>query len=132
MPVIGFAFNKFEGTREKAQPSGDIKVNSTPKILSVKEVAASNLKDKPLALDWEFNTGYEPNIGSMQITGSILYIAKDNKPILDKWKKDKTLPEDVSVEILNQLFRRCLLKSANMAEDLQLPPPLNFPVVKKK
>lgn len=132
MPVIGFAFNSFEGSREKVRPSGEIKVNSTPKITGVKEVQLPNFKEKALTISWEFTTKYEPNIGTLKATGEILYMAKDNMPVLKQWKKDKSLPDEQSVEVLNHLFRRCLLKVANMADDLQLPPPLNFPLVKRK
>jgi hypothetical protein len=132
MPVIGFAFNSFEGTREKTKASGEIKVNSTPSITGVKELALPNFKEKALGISWEFTTSYEPHIGTLKVTGEVLYMTKDNKPILARWKKDKTLPDEQSVEVLNHLFRRCLLKTANMADDLQLPPPLNFPLVKRK
>ncbi|MFH1294334.1 MAG: hypothetical protein ABIH90_00135 [Candidatus Aenigmatarchaeota archaeon] len=132
MPIIGFAFNSFEGSRGKVPATGEIKVNSTPKILDIKEIHLPNMKEKALTVDWEFITEYEPRIGSLRIAGSILYMSKDNRPILAKWKKDKTLPEEQSVEVLNHLFRRCLLKTSLIADDLQLPPPLNFPLVKKK
>jgi hypothetical protein len=42
------------------------------------------------------------------------------------------LPESVNIEVLNHLFRQCLLKAANMADDLQLPPPLAMPRVAPK
>lgn len=132
MPVIGFAFNAMEGKREKVQPSGEIKVNSTPKVTDVKEITLPNFKEKALAISWEFATTYEPNIGTLKITGELLYLAKGNKPVLAEWRKRKALPDQESVEVLNHLFRRCLLKASNIAEDLQLPPPLNFPIVKKK
>ena len=126
------AFNTFEGKREKTRATGEIKVNSTPRITGVKEIALPNFKEKALTVSWEFVTSYDPDIGTLKATGEVLYMAKDNKPILAKWKKGKSLPDEESVEILNHLFRRCLLKAAIMAEDLQLPPPLNFPLVKKK
>ncbi len=132
MPIIGFAFNSVEGNREKVQPSGEIKVNSTPKLTDVKEIALPNFKEKALAIGWELTTSYEPKIGTLKMTGEMLYMAKDNRPLLAAWKKKKSLPEQESVEVLNHLFRRCLLKMANVAEDLQLPPPMNFPLVKKK
>jgi predicted transcriptional regulator len=59
-------------------------------------------------------------------------MAENNTKILAQWKKDKTLPEDASVEVLNQLFRKCLLKVSNIAEELQLPIPIQIPRVSAK
>jgi hypothetical protein len=38
----------------------------------------------------------------------------------------------MNVEVLNHLFRQCLLKISNLADDLQLPPPIQLPRVKPK
>ncbi len=57
-------------------------------------------------------------------------MSESNSKVLSSWKKDKKLPENVSVEVLNHLFRRCLLKIAGIAEELQLPPPIQLPMVR--
>jgi len=130
MPVIGITFNTMEGKRKKGSPHAEIKVNSTPKIISMKEVTVPTLKKKALSLDFEFVTTYDPQIGEIKIGGEILYLAEKNAQILSQWKKNKKLAENVSIEILNHLFRRCLLKISIIAEDLQLPPPVQIPRVK--
>ena len=123
MPVIGLTLSSMEAKRGNVAPAGEIKVNSTPKIVEVKEVSVATLKKKALSLGFEFLTTYSPDIGEIKVGGEVLYLADKNATILSQWKKKKKLPEKVSVEILNHLFRRCLLKIANLAEDLQLPPP---------
>ena len=130
MPVIGLTLNSMEAKRGSAVPTGEIKVNSTPKILTIKEVSVATLKKKALSLGFEFVTTYTPDIGEIKVGGEILYLTDKNATILNQWKKKKRLPEKVSVDILNHLFRRCLLKIANIAEDLQLPPPLQMPRVR--
>jgi len=129
MPIIGMTLNSMSAGRSKG-PTGEVKVNSTPKITEVKEVNVSTLDKKALNMKFEFVTKYSPDIGEIKIGGNLLYLAEKNAPILKRWKEKKQIPEDTSVEILNHLFRRCLLKIANMAEDLQLPPPLQLPRVK--
>ena len=130
MPVIGLTFSSMEAKRGTAPPSDEIKVNSTPRVVDIKEINVATLKKKALSLSFEFVTTYSPNIGEIKIGGDILYLSDKNATILGQWKAKKKLPESVSVDILNHLFRRCLLKIANMAEDLQLPPPLQMPRVK--
>jgi len=62
----------------------------------------------------------------------LLYQTDKIKDILKEWKKNKRLPSEVVVPILNAIFRRCLSKIISLSEDLQLPPPIRFPVVKQK
>jgi hypothetical protein len=130
MPVIGLSFRTMEAKRDKGTSTGEIKVNSTPKVTDMKEVTISTLKQKALSLSFEFVTKYDPEIAEIKITGEIVYLSEKNAPILNQWKKKKSLPEEVSVEVLNHLFRRCLLKIAYMADDLQLPPPVQIPRVR--
>jgi hypothetical protein len=132
MPIIGFKFESMEAKREKTVFGGEVKINSTPKILSVKEIAVPNINKKALELGFEFSTQYDPGIGSARIKGEVLYLSDKNAQILKKWKSKKTLPDDVNIEVLNHLFRQCLLKIANLADDLQLPPPIQMPRVKPK
>jgi len=132
MPVIGLVFSSIEAKRSKAPAGGEIKVNSTPKINSVKEASVPSLKKKALSLEFEFVTKYNPDVAEIKISGDIMYLTDKNTQILSQWKKDKKLPEELSVEVLNHLFRRCLMKIAYIAEDLQLPPPIAMPRVKPK
>ena len=131
MPIVGIRFTKIEGSRSDKSPKGDIKINSTPRILDVKETKVPDVK-KAFSVHFEFVTRYDPELGEIKMTGDILYTADAKSKITDAWKKNKRLPQNVEIEILNHLFRHCLLKIANIAQDLQLPPPIRFPVVKPK
>lgn len=130
MPVIGLSFTSMEAKRGKGTVKEEIKINSTPKITEVKEVKIPTLDKKALSLAFEFTTKYDPDIGEIKIGGDLVYVADKSAAVLKQWKEKKSLPENVSVEVLNHLFRRCLLKISNMAEDLQLPPPIQMPRVK--
>ena len=129
MPIIGMTLDSMQASRSKGA-TGEIKVNSTPRVTNMREIQVSTLNKKALEMTFEFTTTYAPDIGEIKIGGNLLYLAKKNAPILKQWKDKKRIPEDVSVEVLNHLFRRCLLKIANIAEDLQLPPPLQIPRVR--
>lgn len=132
MPIIGLGFSAFEARKEGGSVQEEVKVNSAPRITDVKEVSVPNLSKKAISIDFEFMTRYDPDFASITIKGSIMYMADKNKAILDEWKKDKHLPEKVSLEVLNYLFRRCLLKASLLAEDLQLPPPMPMPRITPK
>jgi len=134
MPIVGFRFTSMEGKKneEPSSSKGEIKVNSTPKITEVKEANVPTFKEKALSIKFEFVTNYDPNLAEIKVAGDILYVAKDNQGVLKQWKKDKKLPDEVNIDILNNLFRRCLIKISIIADDLQLPPPLQMPRVKAK
>ena len=132
MAIIGMSFKSFEGKRHPQEVKAEIKVNSVPRINEVKEVKVSTIDKKVLSLNFEFVTNYDPKVGEIKIGGDLLYMTPNNVKILKQWEKDKKLPEDASLEILNYLFRRCLLKVSNIAEDLQLPPPVPMPKIKPK
>ena len=131
MPIVGLSFSTIEG-RRKSIPKGEIKVNSSPKVTDIKEVDLASIGKNALSLDFQFMTEYQPDVGAIKVEGEMIYVADNNTKILAQWKKDKTLPEDTSVEVLNHLFRKCLLKVSEIAEDLQLPIPIQIPRVTAK
>jgi len=132
MPIIGMKFDSMEAKRENVPQKGEIKVNSTPRITSAKLITLPSINKKALALNFDFVTTYSPEIGEVKISGELLYMSEENPKILKQWTSKKTLPENVNIEVLNHLFRQCLLKVANIADDLQLPPPLAIPRVAPK
>ena len=134
MSIIGLSFDSVQGNRDKEKRlTAEMKVNSVPRINDVKEVSVPTIGDKKvLSLTFDFVTNYDPNVGEIKVSGDLLYMAKDNKVLLKQWSKEKKLPEDTSLEILNYLFRKCLLKVSIIAEDLQLPPPIPMPTIKPK
>ena len=132
MPIVGMTFRSIEAKKESGVPRQEVKVNSTPMITDVKEVAMPTLTKKALSVDFEFMTRYDPGFASISIQGSLMYLTDRNKAILDEFQKNKRLPEKESLEVLNYLFRHCLLKASVLADDLQLPPPMPMPKITPK
>ncbi len=132
MSVIGIRFRSFEARREQGKVTPQIKVNSVPKITDVKETNLPMFDKKALSVGFDFVTQYDPNIGNIKLSGEVYYLAKDNTVVIKSWKDKKAVPEDIRIDVLNHLFRACLLKIANLADDLQLPPPMAIPRVKPK
>ena len=131
--IVGFSIKSIFAER-KSIPKGRIDINSSPKILSITKSKRGFLKkDKPLNIEFEFLTRYEPKIGEIKIIGNVFYIGKKMEDIQKIWEKQKKLPKEVDMEIKNFLFRKCLTIGLNLSENMQLPPPLIFPrVVPKK
>ncbi len=130
MPVIGFSLNSVKGERNEVQKINSLNVNSTPIISSVEERPIPFMEGQSsIVMGFEFSTTYEPNIGSVKMSGELVYTAKDAKKLVKEWNKEKKLPIDVDAEIKNYLFRKCLTFSLGITEQLQLPAPIGFPVI---
>ena len=130
--IVGFSIKTISAER-KELPRGRIDINSTPKIISVDTSKMDFVsKQKPLNVEFDFTTKYEPDVGEIRILGNVFYVGKDMEKTLKAWKKEKTLSKEVDIEVKNFLFRKCLSIGMNLSENMQLPPPLIFPRVVPK
>lgn len=131
MAIIAMSINKIEATSARPEDlSGQIMVNSTPVIkgLAEKKIDLPGL-DTAILADFDFVTTYEPKMGHIKMSGEILFSDTNSRKILDEWKKNKKIINEVGVPLMNAIFRRCLSRVLWIAEDLQLPPPIVFPTV---
>jgi len=136
MAIIGHSITSLEANR-KGLMVKKIDINSTPKITGVKEKSIdvqglSEGKQSVLGISFEFQTDYKPQIGAIKIAGEVVYTGSDNKKILKDWDKNKTLPQEIDVEVKNFLLRKCLLLGVTISQEMQLPPPLVIPYMKVK
>ena len=130
MTIVGFNFTKIEGEK-KDMIKGKININNNVHINKVeeKDLALGNQKQKVLSFNFEFIAKYDPNIGSIKLTGNVLYMedSKKVKDILDGWKKDKKLPKEVMPNILNTVLNKCNIQALILSELINLPPPIPLP-----
>jgi hypothetical protein len=132
MPIIAFNFDKISA-KKNGVPKGRVDIKSGPTILGVKKIEAGiKTKHDSLAIDFEFKTTYEPKLAEISIQGRVVYIGDDVKKGLKMWKKDKKLPEGIEIDVRNFIFRKCLGLGITLSENMNLPPPLHFPVFSKK
>lgn len=136
MTVLGHSITSINANR-KTLVAKKIDINSTPKIIDVKEkpMAVPGVLDEKspvLAIEFEFNTDYKPDIGNIRIAGELIYTGNDNKKVLKDWEKNKKLPQDVDIEVKNFLLRKCLLFGVSISQEMQLPPPLVIPMMRLK
>jgi len=130
--IFGITIISINAINNRRANVGDISVSSTPQIKNVKEKEIEGIQGKLLLIEFSFTTKYEPDIGEIKIEGEILYKPKDIDEALKYWKKNKKLQDDIAIPILNALFKKCLTEIISIAEELQLPPPIMFPVAKPK
>ncbi len=125
--IVGINFTSVKAyTKDQVVPKVD--VNSAPRIVDVEEFNVGDMKDI-VKVKFEFVTEYKPDIGKVEIDGNVLWRDSNSKEILSSWKADKKLNVKIAAPILNGIFRRCLTKTVELADELRLPPPIHFPSV---
>ncbi len=128
--IVGVFINKIDAERSEKVKDGNLSINSTPTVTGVKKKKLTGIGDT-IGVEFVFKSVYEPSAGEIKIYGEAMYKTDDADKVLKKWEKEGVLDADLSVEILNAVFTRCLTKAINIAEDLRLPPPVRFPKVTK-
>ncbi len=128
MAIVGFNLNSIKADVSNRVVKGELNIGSTPTITNVEKRSVMDID--VAAVSFKFETKYEPGIALITIEGELLYKTDDIKKIIKIWKDEKKLPDDTAVEVLNLIFRRCLTKAIVLSEDIGLPPPLSFPVVR--
>ena len=130
MSVIGFNFTSINAHVDDKGVTGDIRINSSPSIESVEKHDLSSVGiAEAVEIKFKFTTSYEPKAGEIEFKGNILYQVEDAKKVVKQWKDGNKVDEKLALEVLNAIFRKCLAKSVELADQLRLPPPIRFPVV---
>ena len=131
MPIAGINFTKISAER-KSELKGKININNNIVITDIKKMEFKLPNQESVKVEFDFNSKYEPNIGVILITGEVIIIDQPKKvtDILDQWKKDKKLPDDILASVMNNLLTKCNIEAILMGREVGLPPTLNMPKVK--
>jgi len=135
LTVVGFNFTKINA--EKTNPiKGKININNKATIKDVVQADLALGKDKQQGVKFVFNYSsvYEPKIGIVELEGDLLYLSdeKEVKVIIDSWKKDKKVPQNVMGSVLNAVLTKCNIQSLVVSKDVNLPPSVQLPKVNIK
>lgn len=130
--IVGMNFSSISAKVDESKLGAKgAKVNSSPSIVSVEKSEILDMKDV-LRVRFAFTAKYEPALGEISIDGSLLWRNPEAKKVLKAWEESKKLEPKAAAEILNAILRRCLAKAVVLAEDVRLPPPVQFPIVRAK
>ena len=135
MGVVGLNFNKLLVERKKAV-SGKITINNNIAVKNVEErdLALGKNKQSGLRFVFEFTSKYNPDLANISIEGEVLYLeeAVKVKKIVEEWSKNKKIDKDMMADVLNSALTKCNVQALILANDVNLPPPLQLPRIEKK
>jgi hypothetical protein len=136
MPIVGIVLKNISASKN-ADIEGSVKVNNNTNLKDVKETNLAVLGKKGLSVGFEFKTIYEAeklkkSFGEVSFIGDVLIVDDKHKEILDGWKKNKKLPDQINIAVINTVLRRCLTEGLLISEKLNLPPPVVLPFATEK
>ena len=133
--IIGVNFRKLH-MEKRNSASGKIDINNNVSIKDIEEsdFSLGKQKQKGLTFIFEFTSKYEPDVGDILFTGELLYLGdqKTNEDILKGWKKGKNAPKEIMEDVINTILTRCNIEALLLSRDINLPPPVPLPKVKKE
>jgi hypothetical protein len=134
MPVVGLSIKSIDA-KKLAEVTFGVKVKSDTNLKTVKEQDLPGFDKKALLVGFEFSTQYlapkDKKVAEFIIGGDVLVVDDKYKEILESWKKDKKLPDEIGLQVVNVIFNKCSKKSIILSDDLQLPSPVPLPFAKK-
>jgi len=122
--------------RRTAEAVGPANIGNNVNIKSVEELDLAGVGKKGLKFGFEFVVIYtdekKKQFGEISITGDVLFLADNPAELLMGWKKEKKLPEDVNLQCINTVIRKCLSKAITLSEEVNLPAPIPLPFAQKQ
>lgn len=131
MAIIGFNFTKLQAEKLNAT-RGNININNNVSITDVQDATIPLAKEKKgLRLKFHFESHYEPKFGVLILEGDVILLetVKDAEKILEHWKKNHSLPNEMMPPVLNHILEKSNVQALIMARDLGLPAPIPLPKV---
>jgi len=128
MRIVGFTTNKIL-IEQKASAKDKLEIKAGLTISDIKKEEL-NLTDKAsLKFEFVYTVDYEPDVAKVEIKGSVITIdeKEESKEILKSWK-DKKLPDNFRIPILNFIMSKCNIKSIQLEDEMGLP--LHVPMPK--
>lgn len=128
MKIIGFTIRKILAEVKGSQKT-DIEVTSNLNLEDIKETKIEPTKQKSIIIDFNFYVDYKPDVAKIEFKGHLILLDDENKTeeIIKSWKQ-KNLPEEIKLSILNYILEKCNIKSLELEEELGLP--LHIPLPK--
>ncbi len=133
MTTVGFKFTKMSGERKNASEQ-NIRIENNVGVTNIEETNVLDPKKSLLKFEFAFTCKYDPGLGTIDLSGELVEMFdKDlaNK-VMDGWKTDKKIHQDVMARILNIILARANVEAILMARELGLPSPIAMPKVEVK
>jgi len=121
-------------TRVLAERNSDFKgkheISSNIDISSLDKEKLGLIKEEVIKVNFNFKLDYK-ELGKVEILGNLMmtFDSKTQKEVLEEWK-NKKLPNNIRLTILNIILQRASLKALQLEEEIGLPLHIQLPRLK--
>jgi len=128
MKIIGFSIKKILAEVKEIKKT-NLEVTSNLNLEGLKETKIESTKQPSIIIEFNFYVDYKPNVAKIEFKGHLILLDDENKTeeIIKSWKQKK-LPDEIKLPILNYILERCNVKALKFEEELGLP--LHIPLPK--
>ena len=128
--LLGFNLKKIEVQREDKAPE-KVDIVSDIKIENAEKHNVELVGEDALKIDFEFKLTYK-DFAKLSMQGFLILMVEDKifKEALKEWKKNKKLPKDLNMGIINLILQKCSLRALQLEEEMGLPLHIQMPRVK--
>ncbi len=130
MPTLNFRINRIKGTR-KDTDANNVNVRSNFTIISIKKDKDPRIGEY-LHVNFKFDIRYEPDLGNIDLEGSLWYQHPELKKIISENEGKIKLKAEAVRDISNSILQRSIINSIDIVEKLRLPLPIQLPKVNVK
>ncbi len=137
MQIIGFNFTKISAERFEMPKRGpsvqEKKVTTNIEFSDVQKEKFDLLSEDVVRVHFSSTISYEPKLASISFTG-FLVLKLDKKQmaeLLKSWK-DKKIPPEMNLSLLNLVLQKSTIKALQLEEELNLQPHFGLPRISKK
>ncbi len=127
MPTINYRIEKIEG-KSTGEEAERVDVKSNFAILSIKKDNSPVVGDF-IRVNFRFEIGYKPDLGSMKIEGNVWYRGDNLDKLVTEKKGKIRLDPEVVKEVTTSIVRDSLLEMVDLSKKLRLPAPVRLPNV---
>ena len=101
MSIVAFNFNRINAERKSAKAAG-VSVKNETNITDIKETPLGS--QKALLFNFKNLVTYEPNVGSIEITGDVLVMSneKEAKEVVESFKKTKRFAPALTEKVYSE------------------------------
>ena len=130
MTIAGFSFTKLL-VEKNAAGKGNITINSGINLVSAEQISfvMGDAKQKGIKVLFDYKNSFVPDIGTLIISGEILYLSDQKKhdELMKLWAKRKGFTDDVTAELYDLVSVRCTVEAIHLSSTVGLPPPIPLP-----
>lgn len=125
--LLGFQFDRILVEKDPLFKGKLTETSSNIDIKSINKEKMSLIDKEPIQINFSFNLKFG-DMGKLEMLGRVIVLLdkESEKMVLEEWK-NKKLPEDIRLVVLNIILQRSSLRALQLEEEVGLPLHIQFP-----